>query len=102
MEGTNQMGSAKTEVEMKAPNVIINKMDDVINQLEGVFPMLTDSIDRLGGNEGPSPEGKPMDGPGLPHVQGESALLTMSDKVDRIKRFAADYERQISRLNRLI
>ena len=92
---------SSTPSQEKPINVIMGKAQSIVNQLEGLYPILQEAVERLGGQSSPSDDG--MDGGmDLPDVTGESFLQDINQKVCRIQGLVNQYERQISRLTNLV
>lgn len=86
----------------KASEMVAGKVSIIVNQLEGIYPMLSEAVDRLGGQGPPTLEPALKEGGELPDVVGDSFLNEINIKVIRIQELVNSFEAQISRLSNLV
>ena len=96
-------------VQAKQPNekpseVIINKLDEIIRQLECDYAQLSESLDGLGGAHLTGSSDKPKkEYSELPYVnEDESFLRSIDNKLNRIKDLVSDIGDQFNHLNKLV
>jgi len=86
----------------KASEMVAGKASIIVNQLEGIYSMLSEAVDRLGGQGPPGPDAALKEGGELPGVVGDSFLNEINIKVIRIQQLVNSFETQISRLSNLV
>ena len=87
----------------KASEMVAGKASIIVNQLEGIYSMLSEAVDRLGGQGPPNPDAAALkEGGELPGVVGDSFLNEINIKVIRIQELVNSFEAQISRLSNLV
>jgi hypothetical protein len=96
-KGSHDVGSKE-----KPTNVVLNKLEDVINRLEGNYPTLSEVTDRIGGSVPPEPAATKLNNEISLLNEGDSFLRSIDSKIERIKSLTSDYEEKISRLDQLV